>query len=162
MENKLQISGYVLDMMIFHAEKDYPNETCGIVIGPKGIQKAIGVFPVKNIQEEMHSKDPEGYPREAKTAYFMDPKEMKIVQKEAESKGFEVKIYYHSHCDRGVYFSDEDKKRACLWGGPNNPRISFLVVGVDQGKAFSASLFFWDGEENNFRERRLKMDRPIA
>ncbi len=148
--------------MIHHAEKDYPNETCGMVIGPKGINKAIGVFPIKNIQDELHLKDPERYPRKANTAYFMDPAEVKIVEKEAADKDFEVKIYYHSHPDHGVYFSEEDKAMACPWGEPNDPNISFLVIGVDKGKTQGASLFYWDESKKDFAERKLKLEQELV
>lgn len=149
-------------MMIFHAEKDYPEETCGILLGPQEIDKAIGVFPIKNIQNELHEKDPERYSREAKTAYFMDPKEVKIVEKEAKDKDFEVKIYYHSHPDHGVYFSEEDKAMACPWGEPNDPNVGFLVIGVDQGKTKGASLFSWSEDKKDFLERKLKLNAPLA
>lgn len=162
MSKNVQISGYVLDMMRFHAEKDYPNETCGMVIGPKTIDKAIGVFPIPNIQNELHEKDPEKYSRTAATAYFMEPGEVRVVEKEAASKGFEVKIYYHSHPDHGVYFSEEDKAMACPWGEPNDPNISFLVIGVDQGKTSGASLFYWDDAKKDFLERKLKLNAPLA
>lgn len=158
----LQISSYVMDMMILHAERDYPNETCGLVIGPKEKPKAIGVFPIPNIQDELHAKDPKTYPREAKTAYFMDPKQLQIVEKEAASKGFNTKIIYHSHPDHGVYFSEEDKAMACPWGEPNDPEVGYLVIGVDQGKTSGASLFYWDEGKKDFLERSLKLDRAMA
>ncbi|MCB1214190.1 MAG: M67 family metallopeptidase [Deltaproteobacteria bacterium] len=155
---KLQISSYVLDMMIYHAEKDYPEETCGVVIGPKGKSKAIGVFPIKNIQNDLHQKDPKQYSRDAKTAYFMDPTQLRIVEKEAAKKNFEIKIIYHSHPDHGVYFSEEDKAMACPWGEPNDPNLAWLVIGVAQAKANGASLFYWDEEKKDFLEKNLKQN----
>ena len=68
-------------MMCHHAEKDYPNEACGIVIGPKGKPNAIGVFPIPNLQDELHAQDPERFPRRATTAYQMDPEGVRIVEK---------------------------------------------------------------------------------
>jgi len=162
MAKDLQISGYVLDMMIYQAEKDYPNETCGMVIGPKGMNKAIGVFPIKNIQDELNAKDPQRYPRKATTAYFMEPKEVKIVEKEAQSNDFELKIYYHSHPDHGVYFSEEDKAMACPWGEPNDPRVGFLVIGVDKGRTSGASLFYWHEAKKDFLERKLRLNSALA
>ena len=147
----LKISSYVLDMMLRHAEREYPNEACGIVIGPKTKRVALGVFPVKNIQDELHARDPQRYPRQAKTAYQMDPKEVKVVEKEAESKAFEPKLFYHSHPDHAVYFSDEDKAMACPWGEPSYPE-----VGVEQGKARAASEFYWNSMTKTFEERKLR------
>ncbi len=156
MQRDLQISSYVLDMMILRAEKEYPNEACGIVIGPKGIQKAIGVFPIRNIQDELHAQDPQRYPRPAKTAYQMDPQEVKIVEKEAASKDFEIKLFYHSHPDHGVYFSEEDKAIACPWGEPSFPDVGHVVISVEKGKAVAASEFFWNPEKKDFEERKLR------
>lgn len=156
MQRDLQISSYVLDMMIVRAEKEYPNEACGIVIGPKGIQKAIGVFPIRNIQDELHEQDPQRYPRQAKTAYQMEPKEVKIVEKEAASKEFEIKLFYHSHPDHGVYFSEEDKAIACPWGEPSYPEVGHVVISVEKGKAVAASEFFWNPEKKDFEERKLR------
>lgn len=152
----LQISSYVLDMMLRHAEREYPNEACGIVIGPKIKRMAIGVFPIKNIQDELHAKDPTRYPRLAKTAYQMDPKEVKIVEKEAESKAFETKLFYHSHPDHGVYFSEEDRAIACPWGEPSYPEVGHVVISVENGKAVAASEFYWNPEKQDFEERKLK------
>ncbi|HKX11901.1 MAG TPA: Mov34/MPN/PAD-1 family protein [bacterium] len=156
MQRDLQISSYVLDMMIVRAEKEYPNEACGIVIGPKGIQKAIGVFPIRNIQDELHEQDSQRYPRQAKTAYQMEPKEVKIVEKEAASKDFEIKLFYHSHPDHGVYFSEEDRAIACPWGEPSYPEVGHVVISVEQGKAAAASEFFWNPEKKDFEERKLR------
>jgi len=156
MQRDLQISSYVLDMMIVRAEKEYPNEACGIVIGPKGIQKAIGVFPIRNIQDELHEQDPQRYPRQAKTAYQMEPKEVKIVEKEAASKDFEIKLFYHSHPDHGVYFSEEDRAIACPWGEPSYPEVGHVVISVEKGKAVAASEFFWNPEKKDFEERKLR------
>jgi len=162
MSKDVEISSYVLDMMIHHAEKQYPNEACGIVMGPKGKKKAIGVFPIKNIQDQLHEKDPEKYTRNAATAYFMDPKELKIVEKEAADKDFDFKLIYHSHPDHGVYFSDEDKAMACPWGEPNDPNLGHVVLGVEKGKIFGASLFYWSEGDKDFLERKLKLESELA
>jgi proteasome lid subunit RPN8/RPN11 len=117
---------------------------------------AIGVFPVKNIQDELHAKDPVRYPREARTAYQMDPKEVRIVEHEAQISDFDIKLFYHSHPDHGVYFSDEDKAMACPWGEPSYPEVGHLVIGVEKGKAVAASEFFWNEAKKDFEERKLK------
>lgn len=156
MKRDLQISSYVLDMMTRHGEREYPKEACGIVIGPKGKNAAIGVFPIRNIQDELHVKDPERYPRKATTAYQMDPREVKIVEAEAADKGFEIKVLYHSHPDHGVYFSDEDKAMACPWGEPSYPEVGYVVIGVEKGSAVAASEFYWNPEKKDFEERKLQ------
>jgi proteasome lid subunit RPN8/RPN11 len=156
MKRDLQISSLVLDMMIGHAEREYPNEACGIVLGPKGKEIALGVFPIRNIQDELHAADPARYPRSATTAYQMEPKEVKIVEREAEDKGFEIKLFYHSHPEHGVYFSEEDKAMACPWGEPSYPRVGHVVIIVVKQKAVAAGEFFWNPEKKDFEERKLR------
>lgn len=151
------ISEYVLKQVCQLSEKAYPSEACGIIIGPKQHHNAIGVFPIKNIQDELHEKDAEKYPRTSKNAYYMCPTEMKKIEKEAEHKGFEFKVIFHSHPDHGVYFSDEDKLMAAPWGEPNNPNLHWLVVSVGHGKATAASLFSWDDEKKDYIERKMSL-----
>jgi len=143
-------------MMIRHGERAYPNEACGMVIGPKGKKIALGVFPIKNIQDDLHARDPVRYPRQAKTAYQMDPAEVRIVEKEAEDKGFEIKLFYHSHPDHGVYFSDEDKAMACPWGEPSYPEVGHVVISIEKGLGAAASEFYWNFEAKDFEERKLR------
>ena len=71
-----------------HAMQEYPNECCGIVTGD-GMGITI-VHKCINIQNELHKKEPERYPRDARTAYHIDPKEMLNIFKDAEKKGLKV------------------------------------------------------------------------
>lgn len=151
----LKINSYVIKQVLELCEKAYPEEACGIIIGPKDKNDAIGIFPVKNIQNELHAKDPERYPRDAKTAYNMDPKDFALVETECKIKDFEYKIFYHSHPDHGVYFSDEDKEIAAPWGEPSFPEVGHMVVSVEKGKAQGASEFYWEDETKEFVERKL-------
>ena len=155
MYRDLKINDYVLQQIFLQGEKAYPNEACGIIIGPKGYNAAVGVFPIKNIQDELHAKDPQKYTRTATTAYYMDPREFKIVEKECEDKEFEFKIFYHSHPDHGVYFSEEDRLMAAPWGEPAYPQVGHIEISVTKGKAIAASEFFWDPEAGDFIERKL-------
>lgn len=151
------ISEYVLKQICLHAEREYPFEACGLIIGPKEKENAIGVFPIKNIQNDLHIQDPQKYTRNAKTAYYMDPTQMKIVEKEAKDKNFETKVVYHSHPDHEVYFSAEDKLMAAPWGEPNHPNVSWIVISVKEGKSVAASEFFWEEEKKDYVEKKLKI-----
>lgn len=155
-ERDLKINAYVINQVMALSEKAYPEEACGIIIGPKGKNDAIGVFPVKNIQNDLHEKDPQRYPRDAKTAYNMDPRDFKLVETECALKNFEFKIFYHSHPDHGVYFSDEDKEIAAPWGEPSFPEVGHMVVSVEKGQATGASEFYWNDEKKDFVERKLR------
>ena len=138
------------------AEKDYPNETCGILIGPKNQkEKVTGLFPCRNVQDDYHAIDPASFPRTARTAYFMDPRDLLRLQKETREKGFEMRVIYHSHVDAGAYFSEEDQRIALSEGKPAYPGVSYVVVSVREGRAKEAALFDWDEKTRTFRKQEL-------
>ena len=53
-----------------HAQDTFPDECCGAILTRAGRAE---VRRIDNIQNAMHAKDPETYPRDASTAYFMQP-----------------------------------------------------------------------------------------
>src|SRR3989304_2725852 len=111
-----------LEKIYSHSLQEYPNECCGIVTGDEmGITI---VHKCRNIQDELHKKDPERYSRDARTAYHIDPKEMLNIFKDAEKKGLKVIAFYHSHPDHAAYFSQEDVDLAM--GGI----FPFLIIGI--------------------------------
>lgn len=133
------------------AEKDYPEETCGILIGPQDQkEKVTGICPCRNVQEDYHARDPVNFPRTAKTAYFMDPRDLLRIHREARERGCEIRVIYHSHVDTGAYFSEEDQRMALSEGKPTYPGVSYLIISVREGKARETSLFSWDEKAKTF------------
>ena len=143
----------LLEEIFSESRKRFPEEACGFVLGKNG--KWEEVVPVKNIQNELHTKDPKRYPRDARIAYTIDPKEMEGVQKKAALKKVDVVSIFHSHPEHGVYFSEEDKGMAAPWGEPLFPGLSYIVVSVYSGEVKNASEFYWDKTEKNFLERKI-------
>ena len=146
-----------LNLIRVQSEKDYPHETCGILIGPKLEKEEVaGIFPCRNVQDEYHAQDPVSFPRTARTAYFIDPRDLLKIQKEARQKECEMRVIYHSHIDAGDYFSEEDQRVALSQGEPAYPGVSYLVVSVQAGKAKEQSLFEWDGKKRVFIGKRIE------
>lgn len=145
-----------LQRIRMQAEKDYPNETCGILTGPvKEKSKVTGIFPCRNVQDQYHVEDPANFPRTARTAYFMDPKELLRIQKSAREAGCEMRVIYHSHTDHDAYFSEEDQRIALSEGEPAYPGVSYLVVSVQAGKSGEAVLFTWAEKEKGFLAEKI-------
>lgn len=152
----LQVDQKLLTQIYAECRKQYPNEACGFVLGESGTKRiAVQVVPCKNIQNELHQKDPARYSRDAKTAYVIDPKEIKTVEMEARKLGYSIIAIFHSHPEHGVYFSDEDKGMAAPWGEPLFPGLSYLVVSVYGGEIKNASDFYWDGGKKDFVECKI-------
>jgi proteasome lid subunit RPN8/RPN11 len=136
------------------AEREYPHECCGMIMGPARDPGALSrLRPCVNVQDKYHALDPVTFPRAARTAYFIDPAELLAIQKENRTKDEEdeeIRVIYHSHIDTGAYFSDEDKAVACQGGSPVYPDVRYLVVSVMGGKAGEVNLFRWDEAKRDF------------
>ena len=103
-----------MDQIIAQAEREFPYECCGFIIGNDSQSAPIEeVRAITNIQNEQHAKDPSGFPRDARTAFLMDPKEHLKVMREIDDRKLALKIVYHSHPDHEAYFSPTDRRQAC-------------------------------------------------
>src|ERR1700693_5021079 len=94
---------------------EYPSECCGVVMERPGTQPERLLLACRNIQNELHAKDPKRHPRDARTAYYIDPRDL-IAMGRHEAQGFRVLTVYHSHIDAGAYFSPTDRHNALING----------------------------------------------
>jgi proteasome lid subunit RPN8/RPN11 len=93
-----------------HARADYPAECCGVVLVRTRGEAERRVLACRNIQDDLHAKDPGRFPRTARTAYYIAHEHLLEIGRR-ESEGFEVHVIYHSHVDAGAYFSETDRRR---------------------------------------------------
>lgn len=149
----LQIDKKLMEQIFEECQKRYPYEACGFVVGKKGT--ATRVVPIENIQNAVHARDPKRYPRDAKTAYTIDPKEMERVTGEAQQQGEATVAIFHSHPEHEVTFSAEDKGMAAPWGEPLFAGQSYIVVSVYGAKVKGASEFYWAPAKKDFVERKI-------
>ena len=141
----------LLKKVFEQAEREYPNECCGMILGPRGKRGELSrVRPCRNVQDVYHQQDPKNFPRPARTAYFIEPKELLAIQKEARTADEEIRVIYHSHMNAGAYFSEEDTRVALPEGEPAYPGVDYLVVSVRKGKAVDSNIFRWDGTKKEF------------
>src|SRR5688500_655282 len=99
-----------LDQIKAQAEREYPKECCGLILGTA--QAYTRLYPCRNLQDEYHEKDPGNFPRNSRNAYFMDPAALLKLQKEMRAGNEEIRIIYHSHIDAPALFSQEDHRMA--------------------------------------------------
>jgi len=106
-------------------------------------------LPCRNIQDELNRKDPARHPRNARTAYYIDPRDLLTIGRR-EAEGFRVATIYHSHIDTGAYFSETDKRNALVNGEPAYPDAIYVVVSVMAGRFDGANAFAWDAARRDF------------
>jgi len=150
------ISHNAFDTIIAQAEREFPFECCGFIIGDASDE----VRPISNIQNEKHAVDRVTFPRDARTAFLMDPKEHLAVLNEIDRRGLKLKVVYHSHPDHDAYFSGTDRSRACSFdpGEPDYPDTSYIVMSVRTGRFANAAAFVWDKEQKDFVEAELRVE----
>lgn len=143
-----------LNQMVAQAEREFPFECCGFVIGDATVEE---VRPIRNIQNEKHAEDPARFSRDARTAFLMDPKEHLAVLNEVDRRKLSLRIVYHSHPDHDAYFSATDRAQACSFdpSEPDYPDTAYVVMSIRGGKFARAAVFVWDAERKEFAETEL-------
>ena len=131
------------------AVTEYPAECCGVVLARPGAAPERLLLPCRNIQDELNRKDPDRHPRNARTAYYIDPRDLLAIGRR-EAEGYRVATIYHSHIDTGAYFSETDKRNALVNGEPAYPDAVYVVVSVIEGRPNGANAFAWDSARRDF------------
>lgn len=145
----LAISQASLDALQAHACETYPDECCGMVIERDGHQDVVRVT---NIQNDLHAKDPEQFPRTAQIAYTMG-REAAPILIAADRGELKLRAFYHSHPEHGAYFSAEDRKQALSgWDEPSYPQAGQIVVSVRNRVVAATKAFAWDESSRDFVE----------
>ena len=137
------------------AVAEYPSECCGVLLarGAPGSDRLL--MPCRNIQNDLHTKDPARHPRDARTAYFIDPKDLLAIGRR-EGEGYRVATIYHSHIDTGAYFSATDRQNALIDGEPAYPEAVYVVLSVVERRVVDAAAFVWDPSAHDFAPTEFK------
>ena len=136
-----ELSAPLLAELYAHAALGYPEEVCGIILGPQGAPDEVR--RCENRQNALHREDPITFPRDARTAYNLGPQDLFFLDRSLRSPR-PAQIIYHSHVEVGAYFSAEDVAGAVVEGELVYP-VDYLVIDVAQGGSRGAKLFRWDG-----------------
>lgn len=91
----LDISRHFVDAILDQSRAEYPDEACGVILGPLGSGKAERIKPMINAA---HSP----------TFYEFDPKDLLALYREADDMDEEIVVIYHSHTDTEAYPSRTD------------------------------------------------------
>ena len=136
------------------AVAEYPREACGVILTRDAERRLLRC---RNDQDELHRRDPERYPRDARTAYHIaDTDRLEMLK--LEDQGFAPLVIYHSHVDAGAYFSETDVRQAMLQGEPMYPDTTYVVVSVVGGRVEDVAAFRWDPAERRFPRLEIGLD----
>ena len=91
----LEISRSFVNAILEQSRAEYPDEACGVILGPDGSGKAVRIKPMVNAA---HSP----------TFYEFDPKDLLALYREVDERDEEIVLIYHSHTDTEAYPSRTD------------------------------------------------------
>jgi proteasome lid subunit RPN8/RPN11 len=143
----------MLSTIYAHARETYPEECCGLLIGPHDSVTIDEVRRCVNEQNRYHALDPARFPRTAREAYYLGGKDLRFLLESLRSPR-PVKIIYHSHPDVGAYFSAEDT-RAALGREPDDTAepqypVDHIVIDVQADHVAGAKMFRWHPTRRTF------------
>jgi proteasome lid subunit RPN8/RPN11 len=145
---RLELDAAGLEAIRRHAERSYPEECCGFLLGYLGPGEAAEtrverVVPAANErQESRHNR------------YVIHPQTVLATHQEARAAGLAVVGYYHSHPDHPAEPSEFDREHA--W-----PGVSYLIVSVRDGSLAAARSWRLRDDRQRFDEEALATT-PVA
>ena len=124
----LRLPESMIDAIRRYGERAYPAECCGVIAGRAGsVKEAVRLFPMPNGRTD----DPH--------RYLIGPEELRAVERELLSTGWEILGYYHSHPDHRAEPSQFDTDHAWPW-------YSYVIVGVEAGRSSDLTSWTLDAE----------------
>ncbi len=122
-----------------HAERTYPEECCGFLLGETrgGATRVDRIVPAANERRDSrHNR------------FVMSPETVLAAHKEARAAGLAVVGYYHSHPDHPAEPSEFDREHA--W-----PGLSYLIVSVRGGRVDRVRSWRLRDDRERFEEEGL-------
>lgn len=107
----LKISQAHIDAIFEQSRSEYPDEACGVILGPLGKDHALRLKPMINAA---HSP----------TFYEFDPKDLLSLYREVDDNDEEIVVIYHSHTETEAYPSRTDIAYA------GEPGAHYVVVST--------------------------------
>ena len=114
----LFLSEEILKGIREHGAEDYPNETCGAMLGVdgEGDREVRALFPLVNRRDDS--------PR---NRFSVTADDVRGAEKAATQQGLELIGWYHSHPDHPASPSEFDREHAWPW-------YSYVIVSVALGQ----------------------------
>jgi proteasome lid subunit RPN8/RPN11 len=138
----IEVNQNIIDAITAHAEKDYPHECGGMLIGTFAEEKktVVETFPLENAREEEDRHD----------RILILPKEVLRAERYARERKLDVVGYYHSHPDDRAVPSQYDLDHAL-------PVWSYIIASVLHGKVDDIASWEMENDRSRFNEEPLEI-----
>ena len=143
----IQIDQAAIEAITAHAERDYPHECGGMLVGKFEAERktVIETFPLENAREEeaRHNR------------VLILPKDVLRAEKYAREKKLDVVGYYHSHPDDRAIPSQYDLDHAL-------PVWSYVIASVMNGKVDDIASWEMENDRTRFNEEEMERRHPAG
>ena len=137
----------VISEIAEHAERDYPYECGGMLIGRfgGGRKTVTETFPLENARE-----------KEARhNRVLILPKDVLRAEKYAREKKLDVVGYYHSHPDDHAIPSQYDLDHAL-------PVWSYVIASVIEGKVAEIRSWEMENDRSKFNKEEMEVENRLT
>jgi proteasome lid subunit RPN8/RPN11 len=126
--------------MVLHAQRTYPHECCGAMLGRiEGDSKLVTeAVALEN-----------AYLGDQGDRYELRPEDLLAADQAARARGLDLIGIFHSHPDCDAYFSTTDLQNSCPW-------YSFVVLSIQNGKFDHANSFIPDLDQTRAEPEEMK------
>ena len=130
-----------IDQIKEHAQKDYPYECCGILLGKfeNGEKTVTEVLEISNEKEEENRHN----------RYLIPSSKILETELYAIKNGLDIVGFYHSHPDHSAIPSAYDVEHAL-------PVYSYLIVSVYDSKAVDFTISVLTPDRAKFEKELIK------
>jgi proteasome lid subunit RPN8/RPN11 len=138
---RVKLAPGVRDAMCAHAERAFPEECCGAMLGNErddGSRDIVEILEIDNTKDENRQR-----------RYLIEPKAQLNAEKVARQKKLDVLGIYHSHPNHPSKPSEFDREHAM-------PFWSYLIVSCMQGKRASVQSWRLRDDRSLFDEETLE------
>ena len=137
----IEINRNQLEQIKEHAQRDYPYECCGILLGnfKDGEKTVTQVLEISNEKEEENRHN----------RYLIPSKKILETELYAIKNGLDIVGFYHSHPDHSAIPSAYDVEHAL-------PVYSYLIVSVYAAKAVDFTISVLSADRAKFEKELIK------
>lgn len=142
-----------LQQLCSYAEKTYPEECCGLLLGTNSqiTKKIVKIWQTENSwqAEDWQEWDRLGSETNKQNRFSIAPQDILAARKWARQSQLDIIGVYHSHCDGEAIPSEFD--RAIAW-----PFYSYIIIGVQAGVATDVRCWTLDQQHQFVSETIIK------
>jgi proteasome lid subunit RPN8/RPN11 len=137
----IEVNQNIIDAITAHAEKDYPHECGGMLIGKFTEEKktVVETFPLENAREKEHRHN----------RVLILPTDVLRAERYAREQQLDVVGYYHSHPDDRAVPSQYDLDHAL-------PVWSYIIASVLNGKVDDIASWEMENDRSRFNEEIIE------